>query len=102
MTRKRTRESLEHTLCENCEACNGRGSVKTIETICNEILREITRESQQFEALNFSVLASQKVVDRFMDEESNNVANLEEMIDRSITFQVEPTYTQEQYDIILV
>jgi ribonuclease G len=102
MTRKRTRESLEHTLCESCKTCNGRGSVKTVETICHEILREILRESQQFEVLNFSILASQKVVDRFMDEESSHVANLEEQIDRSIKFQVEPSYTQEQYDIILV
>jgi ribonuclease G len=100
MTRKRTRESLEHILCENCPTCGGRGSVKSIQTICYEIFREISREALLFDARQFLVLAAQEVVDMMLDEESNHVAELEESLGRSIRFQVEISYTQEQYDIV--
>ena len=102
MTRKRTRESLEHVLCESCPTCNGRGSVKTPETIAYEIFREILRESRQFEAQTFLVLASQGVVDLMVDEESASVAELEEFIGKPIKFQVEAQYSQELYDVILM
>jgi ribonuclease G len=101
MTRKRTRESLEHVLCEVCPTCKGRGSIKTAETVCYEIFREILREAQQFESQNFLVLASAEIIDRLVDEESTHVAELEEFIGRSIRFQVETSYMQEQYDIVL-
>lgn len=102
MTRKRTRESLEHVLCESCPVCNGRGSVKTPETIAYEIFREILRESRQFDAQTFLVLASQCVVDLLLDEESASVAELEEFIGKPIKFQVETQYSQELYDVILM
>lgn len=101
MTRKRTRESLEHVLCEVCPTCKGRGSVKTAETVCYEIFREILREARQFESQSFLVLASVEIIDRLVDEESAHVAELEEFIDCSIRFQIETSYTPEQYDIVL-
>jgi ribonuclease G len=102
MTRKRTRESLAHILCESCPTCQGRGQLKTAQTICYEILRELLRESRQFDAREFRVLASQKVIDIFLDEESQSLAMLEEFISKPISLQVETLYTQEQYDIVLV
>ena len=102
LTRKRTRESLEHILCEPCPTCAGRGSIKTSETICYEIYREILREVRQFDANKLLVVASQSVVDILLDDESTSVAELEAFIGRPITFQVEPLYTQEQYDIVLL
>jgi len=102
MTRKRTRESLEHVLCETCPTCSGRGSIKTAETVCYEIFRELIREARQFDSQKFLVLASQEVVDMLLDEESTSVAELEEFIGRPINFQVESMYTQEQYDIVLM
>ena len=100
MTRKRTRESLEHVLCETCPTCNGRGSLKTAETACYEIFREILRESRQFDAQQLLVLASQEVVDLLLDEESASLAELEAFIGKPIKFQVEALYTQEQYDVV--
>lgn len=100
LTRKRTRESLEHILCEPCPACSGRGKVKTAETVCYEIFREIIREVRQFDAQKLLVVASEKVIAMLMDDESANVAELEEYIGKPITLQVEPEYTQEQYDIV--
>jgi len=102
LTRKRTRESLEHILCESCPTCSGRGTIKSKETVCYEIFREIMREVRQFEARKLLVVASQQVVDMFLEDESNSVTELEEFIGRPITFQVEPLYTQEQYDIVLL
>ncbi len=102
MTRKRTRESLAHILCEPCPVCHGRGEVKTPQTVCYQILRELLRESRQFAAQEFRILASQKVIDMFLDEESQSLAMLEEFIGKPISLQVESVYTQEQYDIILV
>jgi ribonuclease G len=102
MTRKRTRESLEHVLCETCSTCEGRGSVKTAETVCYEIFREILREARQFDAEQLLVLASQDVVDLLLDEESTSLAELEAFIDKPIKFQVEALYTQEQFDVVLL
>ena len=102
MTRKRTRESLEHILCEPCPCCGGRGSMKTAETTCYEIFREILRESRQFEVETLLVLASQEVVDRLLDEESGHLAELEEFIGKPIRLQAEALYTQEQYDVVLI
>ena len=100
MTRKRNRESLEHVLCEACPTCDGRASLKTPETVCYEIFREILRESRQFDAQQLLVLASQEVVDLLLDEESASLAELEAFIGKPIRFQVESLFTQEQYDVV--
>jgi ribonuclease G len=102
MTRKRTRESLEHVLCEPCPCCSGRGSIKTAETTCYEIFREILRESRQFDVESLLILASQEVVDRLLDEESANRANLEPVVGKTIKLQAEVLYAQEHYDIVLL
>lgn len=100
MTRKRVRESLEHVLCETCPTCSGRASLKTPETVCYEIFREILRESRQFDAQQLLVLASQDVIDLLLDEESASLAELEAFIGKPIKFQVESLFTQEQYDVV--
>jgi ribonuclease G len=102
MTRKRTRESLAHTLCEPCPLCQGRGEIKTAQTVCYEILREILREARQFDAREFRILASQAVIDLFLDEESQSLAMLGDFIGKPISLQVESIYSQEQYDIVLM
>jgi ribonuclease G len=102
MTRKRTRESLAHILCEPCMTCAGRGEIKTAQTVCYEILRDVVRESKQFSAREFRILASQSVIDLFLDEESQSLAQLGDFIGKPISLQVESLYTQEQYDVILI
>ncbi len=102
MTRKRTRESLEHLLCESCPTCQGRGYVKSAETVCYEIFREILRYSRAFQSQSgFTVIAHPLVIDRLLTAEAPAVADLEHFINRVIKFQVENLYTQEQYDVIL-
>ena len=102
MTRKRTRESLAHILCETCPACQGKGQVKTPRTVCYEILREVLREAKQFNPREFRILAAQVVVDLFLEEESQHLAMLGDFIKKPISLQVQSDYPQEQYDIILM
>jgi len=102
MTRKRTTESLEHRLCMTCPVCSGRGSIKSPDTVCQEIFREIMRSGRQFEASKLMVLASPAVVARIMDEQSINVAEMEELTGKSIRFQAEEQYSQEQFDVVLL
>ena len=102
MTRKRTRESLAHVLCEPCCTCLGRGNLKTPQTVCYEILREILREARQFNPREFRILASQQVIDLFLDDESQSLAQLGDFIGKLISLQVESQYSQEQYDIVLM
>jgi ribonuclease G len=102
MTRKRTRESLAHVLCEPCPTCGGRGEVKSADTVCYEILREILREARAFNAREFRILASQGVIDRFLGEESASLEMLSQFIGKPVSMQVESSYTQEQFDIVLM
>ena len=103
MTRKRTRESLAHVLCEPCPVCAGRGEVKTARTVCFEILREVLREARAFhDAREFRVIASPPVCDLFLEEESAALAMLSDFIGRPVSMQVESGYSQEQFDIVLL
>ena len=100
MTRKRTRESLEHVLCRSCPSCGGRGSVKTPETVCYEIFRDILRQSRQFDFQELLVLAHPEVLDLLVDEESTGLAELESSTGKPIRLQAESGYAQDQYDVV--
>jgi ribonuclease G len=102
MTRKRTRESLEHILCEPCSACGGRGVLKTAESMCLEIFREIIREVRQYKVQQLLVLASNEVVEMLLDEEADTLAELETFLSVQIKFRAEAEYNQEQYDVVLL
>ncbi len=102
MTRKRTRESLEHLLCQPCPTCEGRGFVKTAETVCHEVFREILRQSRQFEFEQLMVLAHQDVIERLLDEESAALAELELVTGKPIRLQTEALYCVDQYDVVVM
>jgi ribonuclease G len=102
MTRKRTRESLERIMCEPCEVCDGRGTLKSAETVCLEIFREIVRHALTYDSRELLVMASQAVIDRLLDEDSASVADLEELTGKTVRFQVEQIYSQDKYDIVLL
>lgn len=102
MTRKRTTESLEHRLCEPCPACDGRGRIKSVDTVCAEIFREILRAVRQFETGQLRVMASPVVVDRILEDHHRAIAELTEQLGTSIQFQPEEQYGQEQFDVVLL
>ena len=102
MTRKRTRESLAHQLCEPCSSCAGKGIVKTARSVTYAILREILREARQFNPREFRVVASPKVIELFLDEESQHLTSLSDFIGKPISLQAEAAMAQEHYDIVLL
>ena len=102
MTRKRTRESLAHVLCQPCPTCQGRGQVKTARSVCYDILREILREARQFNPKEFRVIANATVVEMLLDEESQHLAGLSDFVGKPISLSAEPSMTPEQYDIVLM
>jgi len=102
MTRARARASLAHVLCEPCTACRGNGQLKTAQTVCYQILRELAREARQFNAREYRILASQAVIDLFLDEESQNLAQLAGVIGKPVSLQMESQYTQNQFNIVLM
>jgi ribonuclease G len=102
MTRKRTRESLAHMLCEPCPVCEGKGIVKTSRTVAYDIFREILREARQFSPREFRIVASPRVVELFLDEESQFLAGLCEFIGKPVSLQSDTAMGQEQYDIVLL
>ena len=102
MTRKRTTESLEHRLCEPCPLCEGRGRVKSVDSVCSEIFREIMRAVRQFETGQMRVMACPQVVDRMLEEHHGTIAELTEQLGTSIQFQPEDQYDQEQFDVVLL
>jgi len=101
ITRKRTRESLEQVLCEPCHVCKGRGTIKTVQTVCYEILREVLREDRRYKARGYTIVAAAAVIDLMLDEEASSLADLQDFIDRPIALQSDPYYQQQQYDIAL-
>ena len=102
MTRKRTRESLAHMLCEPCAACAGKGIVKTPRSVAYDILREILREARQFNPREIRVLAHPKVIDLLSDEESPHLAGLSDFIGKPISLVSEPVMHQDEYDVVLI
>jgi len=102
MTRKRTRESLQHVLGEDCPGCSGRGFVMTAETVCFEIFREIIRQSRQFDFEEVLILAHQDVIEMLLDEQARSFVELEEQTGKSIRLQPESLYLQDQFDVVLM
>ena len=102
MTRKRTTESLERQISETCDQCNGRGMIKTVETVTHEVFREVVRQVRQFDAERLLVIANPKVVNHITEDESVAVAELEEFINKAVRFQGDEQYSQEQFDVVLL
>jgi len=102
ITRKRTRDALSQHLCETCPTCQSRGQIMTARSVCYEILREIMREARQFNPREYRILAAQSVIDLFLDEESQHLAQLSDHIGKPISLEVSTNGTQEQYDIVLI
>lgn len=102
MTRKRTRESIEHVLCQDCPVCKGRGTLKTVETVCYEIMREIVRVHHAYDSDRFLVYVSPSVGEALKSDESHALAEVEIFVGKQVKVQIEPLYTQEQFDVVMM
>lgn len=102
MTRKRSRESLQHILCEDCPNCDGRGFVMTSATVCFEIFREIIRQHRQFKFDEVLVLAHQDVIELLLTDESSGLAEMEAQTGKPVRLQPESLYLRDQFDVVLI
>ncbi len=102
LTRKRTRDSLAQQLSQTCPTCEGQGRIKTAQTICYEILREIARMAKQFQPREFRVMANPEVIERFLEEEAGFLNALIDEIGKPITLSVEGEIPPGGYDIALL
>ena len=102
LTRKRTKDSLEKIMTEPCSTCLGRGFIKTVETVCFEIYREIIRVNNTFDADCFLIYASKKVSIALRSEEYGILSQLEMVINKDIKIKTENLYGQEQFDVVLM
>jgi ribonuclease G len=99
MTRKRTRESVGQVLCEPCFYCEGEGYLKSKQTVCYEILRDLERDRRDLFGLNIMVMAHPEVASLFCDEERAPLERMEERLHARIVVKGEPNLHLEQYEI---
>ena len=100
MTRKRTYSSLLKKLCEPSEVCDGRGFIKSLDSVCFDIFKDLKRKSEQLEGKQCLIMASQAVIDHLLDEQVDAIRSLCEAINVTLSYQVEPGYFQEQFDVV--
>ncbi|GLI34712.1 Rne/Rng family ribonuclease [Desulforhabdus amnigena] len=102
MTRKRTKESIGQILCEPCFYCDGEGYLKSKQTVCYEILRELQRDHRDLFGRNILVVVHPEVAARFYDEERVPLEKMEERLHASIVVKGDSTYHLDQYDVTVL
>ncbi|HET7313120.1 Rne/Rng family ribonuclease [Salinisphaera sp.] len=104
VTRKRTRESLEHLLCAPCEACGGRGYVKTPETIAFDLFREIARRAwlRPRADAELLVLAPPDTIDQLLDGQAGAFRRVCDDAGVIVRLQAEALYGPEQFDVVVM
>ncbi|MBY6019116.1 ribonuclease G [Ferrimonas balearica] len=102
MTRKRTRESLEHVLCGECPVCRGTGQLKTVETVCYELYREIIRVDRAYDADEFVAYVSPAVQEILEGDEAHSLAELEVYLGKRVRIKPEPLYAQDKFDVVMM
>ena len=100
ITRKRTRKSLQDMMYESCFYCDGRGHVKTAQTVSVEILRDLLHQTSQFLAQAYTIVAAPEVAKVLSEKESGSLEDLQKLIDRPIRVRVDTTYLPHQYNIV--
>jgi len=99
ITRKRTKQALERTLCQPCPYCTGSGMVKSIPTLCYEIQTEARKMAQDLDGQSLTLRVNPEIAKALKTRESSLVEELEQWTHKSVIIQSDPTLHWEQYDI---
>ncbi|MGH9770673.1 MAG: ribonuclease E/G, partial [Candidatus Acidiferrales bacterium] len=99
ITRKRTKQALERTLCQPCPYCTGSGMVKSIPTLCYEIQTEARKMATEIEPGSLTLRVHPEISKAFKTRESSLIEELEHWTKKSVIIQADPTLHWEQYDI---
>jgi ribonuclease G len=99
MTRKRTRDTMVRALCESCSHCEGKGFIKSKQTVAYEALREIEREGIEKDVGKILVQAHADVIDMLAIDERETLDQLERRYRKQIYLQSVMDYHPEQFEI---
>ncbi len=99
ITRKRTKQALERTLCQPCPYCTGSGMVKSIPTLCYEIQTEARKMAPEVSSGSLTLRVHPEIAKALKTRESELMDELERWAKKSIIIQADPTLHWEQYDI---
>jgi ribonuclease G len=99
ITRKRVKQSLERTLCERCSYCGGSGWVKSVTTVCYEILAEARKMASQIEGKIMTLRVNPEVAKALKSREGVLVSELESLTHKEIIIKSDPLVDQERYEI---
>jgi Rne/Rng family ribonuclease len=99
ITRKRTKQALERTLCQPCPYCTGSGMVKSVPTLCYEIQSEARKMAPEIDAASLTLRVHPEIAKALKTRESSLMDELEQTTHKSLIIQADPTLHWEQYDI---
>jgi ribonuclease G len=99
LTRKRVKHSLERTLCEPCSYCSGSGWVKSVATVCNEILGEVRKMARHLEGKVVSLRVNPEVAKALKSRNGVSISELESLTHKDIIVRSDPTVPQERFEI---
>jgi Rne/Rng family ribonuclease len=99
ITRKRTKQALERTLCQPCPYCTGSGMVKSIPTLCYEIQTEARKMAPEMDSGSLTLRVHPEIAKALKTRESSLIEELERWTKKSAIIQADPTLHWEQYDI---
>jgi ribonuclease G len=99
MTRKRVRESLEQQLTQHCPYCEGKGHIKSLITICHDVLREVRRQGGRLPGGRIIVCVHPEVADLLASAEAEYVLALEHRFGKSIVVKAQTGFHVEQFEI---
>ncbi len=100
ITRKRTRASLNALLCETCPSCHGTGQIKTKQTICYEILRDMLQTARQLNADALRIFVAPDIADMLLTEEAAHLAQMQDLIGKTVSVQSVAQFHREQYEVV--
>jgi ribonuclease G len=98
MTRKRVRESLGRMLSTTCPYCEGKGFVKSPETLCYEILRTIKKLARH--GANKIIISTHPIVAEMLsDEEMLGIEDVESQYGVKVMIRSDDKMHQENYEV---
>jgi Rne/Rng family ribonuclease len=99
ITRKRVKQSLERTLCQPCVYCTGSGWIKSVNTVCNEILGEVKKMARELEGDSITLRVNPDVAHALKSRQGALLSELESLTHKDIIIKSDPTVHQERFEI---
>jgi ribonuclease G len=101
ITRKRVKQSLERTLCQPCNYCNGSGLVKSVATTCYTIYHEVERMKHHVDGRSELMIRVHPDVARALREsESNVMEEIRSLLKKDVVIKADPSLHMEHFNIV--